>query len=57
VACEALDHLGDGPTWSYGAPDPQGPSPFGSLPRRQAVEFMTQGSAAVHHGPGESAGD
>jgi uncharacterized protein len=56
VAREALDHLGDGPTWSCGMPDPQGPSPFGSLPRRQAVELMTQGSAAVHHASGESTG-
>jgi short-subunit dehydrogenase len=52
VAREALDHLGDGPTWSYGMPDPRGPSPLGSLPRRQAVELMTQGSAAVHEAPG-----
>jgi hypothetical protein len=48
VVREALEHLGDGPTWSVGMPDPMGPSPFGPLPRRQAVELMTQASAAVH---------
>lgn len=47
VAVEALNHLGDGPTWSHGMPDPTGPSPFGSLPRRQAVELMSQASAAM----------
>jgi len=34
-----LDHLGDGPTY------PPDPSPFGPVPRRQAVELMSQGSA------------
>jgi short-subunit dehydrogenase len=53
VAREALDHLGDGPTWATGMPDPQGGSPFGALPRRQAVELMTQATAAVHP-PGAS---
>jgi short-subunit dehydrogenase len=48
VAAEAIAHLADGPTWSYGMPDPTGPSPLGSLPRRQAVELMSQGAAAVH---------
>lgn len=47
VAREALDHLADGPTWSYGMPDPQGPSPFGPLPRRQAVELMSQATGAL----------
>ena len=47
VATEALDHLADGPTWSFGMPDPTGPSPFGPIPRRQAVELMSQGSAAM----------
>jgi short-subunit dehydrogenase len=51
VARETLDHLRDGPTWSHGMPDPQGPSPFGPLPRRQAVELMSQASAVVHRGP------
>ena len=51
VVREALDHLADGPTWSYGMPDPEGPSPFGPLPRRQAVELMTAAAAAVHETP------
>jgi short-subunit dehydrogenase len=38
VARDMLDHLGDGPTF------PPDGSPFGSLPRRQAVELMSQGS-------------
>jgi short-subunit dehydrogenase len=48
VVRDALDHLDEGPTWICGMPDPQGGSPFGALPRRQAVELMSQGSAAVH---------
>jgi hypothetical protein len=48
VVREALDHLSDGPTWSVGFPDPQGAALFGNLPRRQAVELMTQAAAAVH---------
>lgn len=47
VARECLDHLGDGPTWSYGMPDPLGPSPFGPLPRRQAVELMSEATGAL----------
>jgi uncharacterized protein len=47
VAREALDHLADGPTWSYGFPDPEGPSPFGPLPRRQAVELLSRSAAAL----------
>jgi len=47
VAAEALDHLADGPTWSYGMPDPMGAAILGALPRRQAVELMSQGSSAV----------
>jgi uncharacterized protein len=47
VAEEALDHLADGPTWSYGMPDPKGGSPFDGLDRRTAVELMTEASAAV----------
>jgi uncharacterized protein len=39
VARDMLDNIGEGPTW------PAEGSPFGSLPRRQAVEYMTQGSA------------
>lgn len=51
VAAEALAHLADGPTWSYGMPDPMGPSPLGTLPRRQAVELMSAGARAVHSEP------
>ena len=47
VARDALDHLGDGPTWQFGFPDPLGGSPFGAMPRRQAVELMSQGSQAM----------
>ena len=47
VVSEAFDHLGDGPTWSVGMPDPTGPSPLASLPRREAVRLMSLGSAAV----------
>lgn len=50
VAAEAIAHLADGPTWSYGMPDPLGASPLASLPRRQAVELMSAGAAAVHDG-------
>ena len=39
VARDMLDNLAEGPTFP-----PQG-SPFGDLPRRQAVELMSQGSA------------
>lgn len=39
VARDMLDHLGDGPTF------PPDGSPFGNLPRRQAVELMSQGTA------------
>jgi len=52
VAAEAIAHLADGPTWSYGMPDPAGPSPLGTLPRRQAVELMSAGAAAVHASDG-----
>jgi short-subunit dehydrogenase len=41
VAVDMLDNLADGPTF------PPGPSPFGPLPRRQAVEIMTQASASL----------
>jgi short-subunit dehydrogenase len=43
VAREGLAHLGEGPTWQVGVPDGAGPSRLGSLPRRQAVELITQG--------------
>jgi uncharacterized protein len=48
VAAEAIEHLADGPTWSYGMPDPSGGSPFGTLTRRQAVELMSAGAAAMY---------
>jgi uncharacterized protein len=41
VAVDMLDNLAEGPTF------PPGPSPFGPLPRRQAVEIMTQASASL----------
>ncbi len=44
VAGECLDHLTDGPTWSFGIPDPMGASPFGAMPRRDAVLLMSQGA-------------
>ena len=42
VARDMLDHLAEGPTF------PPGPTPFGPVPRRQAVELMSQGAAALH---------
>jgi short-subunit dehydrogenase len=47
VAREGLAHLADGPTWQVGVPDGAGPSLLGALPRRQAVELMTQGHDAL----------
>lgn len=47
VAVAGLDHLGDGPTWSHGVADPTGPSPLGTLPRRDAVALMTDGARAM----------
>jgi uncharacterized protein len=41
VARDVLDHLANGPTW------PPDASPLGSIPRRQAVELMSQGSATI----------
>ncbi|MEU6198601.1 SDR family NAD(P)-dependent oxidoreductase [Streptomyces sp. NPDC047061] len=41
VAEEALTHLGDGPTWIHGSPDPAGGSPLGALSRRDAVIAMS----------------
>ena len=51
VAATALAQLGNGPTWSYGMPEPTGPSPLGGLPRRQAVELMSAGHAATFAPP------
>jgi short-subunit dehydrogenase len=45
VVRDMLDNLAHGPTW------PAEPSPLGSLPRRLAVELMTQGSAALFDSP------
>ena len=50
VAREGLDHLADGPSWTYGMPDPAGPSPLGTLAPRQAVELMSQGASAMFGG-------
>jgi uncharacterized protein len=47
VARDGLTHLGDGPTWQVGVPDGAGPSLLGALPRRQAVELITQGHDAL----------
>ena len=47
VAREGLVHLGDGPTWQVGVDEGAGPSLLGSLPRRQAVELITQGHDAL----------
>jgi len=41
VARDLLENLGKGPTF------PPGPPPFGGLPRRDAVQFMSQGAAAL----------
>ncbi|WP_406352887.1 hypothetical protein [Streptomyces sp. NBC_00658] len=45
VAEDALDHLGDGPTWIHGSDTPTGGSPFGALPRRDAVLAMSRGAS------------
>jgi uncharacterized protein len=41
VVRDMLDNLANGPTW------PPDPSPLTSVPRRLAVELMTQGSASI----------
>ncbi|WP_157474293.1 SDR family oxidoreductase [Parafrankia sp. EUN1f] len=46
VAREALDHLADGPTWIFGSAEPTGGSPFGAMPRRDAVLAMSRASSA-----------
>jgi short-subunit dehydrogenase len=51
VAAEAIAHLADGPTWAHGMPDPAGPSPLATLSRRDAVELMSAGAAAVAADP------
>ncbi len=45
VVHDMLDNLANGPTW------PPDPSPLGSVPRRLAVELMTQGSATLFDSP------
>jgi short-subunit dehydrogenase len=47
VAREALDHLGDGPTWMYGYDDPTGASPSGAMRRRDAVLAATRGTSGI----------
>jgi uncharacterized protein len=42
VARDLLDNLPNGPTF------PPGPSPFGTLARRDAVKLMSQGASALH---------
>jgi len=44
VARDMLDNLGNGPTF------PPDPTPFSAIPRRQAVELMSQGSAVINSG-------
>jgi len=46
AVADALDHLSDGPTRLAGMPDPGGPSPFGSMARRDAVTIMSQAVAS-----------
>jgi short-subunit dehydrogenase len=41
VARDLLENLGRGPTF------PPGPSPFGTLARREAVQLMSQGATAI----------
>jgi short-subunit dehydrogenase len=48
VALVGLDHLNHGPTWSFGVPDPTGPSPLSGLSRRQAVEVLSAGASAMY---------
>lgn len=44
VAAEALEHLADGPTWLVGG-GPNPASPFGPMPRRDAVLLMSGAKA------------
>lgn len=45
VVRDMFDNLANGPTW------PPDASPLGSVPRRLAVELMTQGSASIFGSP------
>lgn len=56
VAAEGLAHLGDGPTWSCGMPDGAAGSPFGAMPRREAVLAMSMAADALF-GPAGSEGE
>lgn len=47
VANEALDHLADGPTWTFGADQPTGGSPLAAFSRREAVVMMSGGKLPV----------
>ncbi len=51
VAAEALAHLADGPTWSYGMPDPTGAFPLDGMRRRDAVELMSAGASSTSAEP------
>ena len=42
-----LDNLANGPTF------PPDPTPFSAIPRRQAVELMSQGSSVIDAGSAE----
>jgi len=46
VAEEALSHLADGPTWTYGSANPGGSSPLAALSRRDAVNMMSGRASA-----------
>jgi short-subunit dehydrogenase len=47
VACQGLQHLDDGPTWDVGSADGGGPSPVGTLSRRDAVLLYSAGTEAM----------
>jgi len=47
VADEGLEHLADGPLWHVGGKE-EGARALSGLPRSQAVEYMAQGSKALH---------
>ena len=50
VASTAIAHLADGPTWSYGMPEPTGASILAGLSRREAVKLMSAGHDAMFSG-------
>jgi len=53
VAQEALSHLADGPTWTYGSANPGAGSPLATLSRREAVLIMSRGARPVDQLPDE----